>query len=119
MTDCEGNELFINNTVFKHRQLDSGRYVIMDLRTNMPLTSVYHAYSDNREVHRLRTWAKSPIAKTQDMNTDFWSQESNRAQARFRPMDKHNCCDCTCCEPQTNYCPTCGSKLLKGDESHD
>lgn len=106
ITNHNGNELFINDTVFEHRQLDSGRHAIIDLRTNTPLISVYHAYSNNREIHRLRTWEKEPIGKVADMNTDFWSMEINRSMARFRPK-----------QSESNYCHHCGAKLQKGDES--
>lgn len=116
MIDHSGNEIFINYSVFHSEELPSGRYVIIDKRTNEPLKSVYHAYRDNRIVTRVRTWENSPNSKTTEMNTDFWSMESNRSEARFRPRETHNCCDCPCCEPQTNYCPTCGTKLLRGDE---
>ena len=106
ITDHNGDELFINDRVFEYEQLSSGRYYIVDLRTNTALTSVYHAYSNNREIERMRTWEKAPMSKVADMNTDFWSMEINRSMARFRPK-----------QSESNYCHHCGYKLLKGDES--
>lgn len=106
ITDHNGDEMFINDRVFEYEQLQTGRFYIVDRRTNSALTSVYHMYKDNREVKRLRTWEKAPISKVTEMNTDFWSMDTNRSVSRFRPR-----------RPETNYCHHCGHKLPKGDES--
>jgi hypothetical protein len=106
ITDHNGDEIYINHSVFHHIKLDSGRYAIVDRRNNKPLKSHYRGYYDGHIIERMRTWEKTPIAKVAEMNCDFWSMETNRNLSQFPPYPTVE-----------DNCHYCGSKLLKGDES--
>ena len=80
------------------------------------LTTGYHIGRAPHETYcvRRRSWStiQSARNKVSELERDFYSTEANREEHL-----SDNCCDCSCCTPQTNYCPTCGTKLREGDES--